>query len=696
MFRNQRTAYDYDKQLQDLNERLKQQINNNNAIYQARKMAAVGENLTGSQPVEVETPAEKRMNQTVQRDLFRKNLMTVLDKSDIGEVTKELTNPADIARFNELFNLISKATKEIGTPTPDQLLKIYAEIKDLQGNPSLTTDLLGTKTQKQKKITIISKQFENLKNNIYIAKNIISNAKPDGGVYPAGFREFIERLFIITYIIANGFDVSVLSNFTNFTNDELEKLESITESIPTHTKFINSIQDFVNLSTFKLKPGSNFRYVFNNIVKGIYFTNIQLDNLAILFNLDMNNIMAEFAKINLSNNADIKDYVDSEDFLSDKLDISPESAVDIAQEQVQEATAAVNSGTATQELADAADAELTAAQQIAADELAKTQKYKTELSAIQTDIDTALQQPHAALQPEYYIAELIQRLYYILINRNVRGKATNAIMSDVIKQIRDEQKFGDLYNSLSPVLRKSVNKPGKKRDALLQTVEDLTTEAVAYFNSLIGAAAPTNPGIEQGAPAAAPAIVPEQQPTTGSGIRSKRMQMIRGGMMTAHQPIRAAPILKGIVTHDIDIALIPFGKYFINQRTLLKNRRLTLLKPSGQTLEGYPTVQLSEPMFALIESIVKDGQPDYRHINKLNNDERQKLARIFTKSNIKVDMDFIDNDGERFELLKKHIMAGGNNKDELREFADLLRKFVKLGRVKAVEAMDIIAELSTL
>jgi len=214
-----------------------------------------------------------------------------------------------------------------------------------------------------------------------------------------------------------------------------------------------------------------------------------------------------------------------------------------------------------------------------------------------------------------------------------------------------------------------------------------------------------------------PTLFPAVQPITGAGLYLTTgrggLQLMKKGRQAAHGRIfrgRGVPCsnilvdpftsesLGVVVENEGSTNMAPFGRHFINKKKLLKDHRFHLVTGNGTPVKGYSNIDLngSDDVHGIIVSILRGLKTiDEEILNRLQNDDKKWLSKLMEKAGLDsiFDIPYEDTEMERFDLLKGHIMAGGTNRDELREFRQLLMGFVKEGRLSQSIALDICQEL---
>ena len=102
-----------------------------------------------------------------------------------------------------------------------------------------------------------------------------------------------------------------------------------------------------------------------------------------------------------------------------------------------------------------------------------------------------------------------------------------------------------------------------------------------------------------------------------------------------------------------------------------------LRSKKGAAIPYLPTQKVSKSLIKAVSKIVNGGSLDYDDIDKLNPDEREHLHKIVNKSQLgdkfKIPQNCkVDEENNRFEILKGEILAGNNSPTAIKEFKLLI------------------------
>jgi len=142
-----------------------------------------------------------------------------------------------------------------------------------------------------------------------------------------------------------------------------------------------------------------------------------------------------------------------------------------------------------------------------------------------------------------------------------------------------------------------------------------------------------------------------------------------------------------------------FGRKYLNVEKLNNGKICIKSRATNgeyKSVDGLPNQNVSGPFVTLIKELITNKTFNYVTFIKLQAHEKELMGTIVDRCALPIQLPVEDTDYERFELLKGHILSGGNNREELREFKQLLFKFVRLGRLGHKQALSIVEELSDL
>lgn len=139
---------------------------------------------------------------------------------------------------------------------------------------------------------------------------------------------------------------------------------------------------------------------------------------------------------------------------------------------------------------------------------------------------------------------------------------------------------------------------------------------------------------------------------------------------------------------------VPFGPYQIHRSKLIKERRVHIRTHTGGAVINMDASD-HPAIVEVLKNLLKNHTLDYQAVAKMGNEDRTLLAKMLERCKMdeEYEVPYEDTEMTRFNLLKDHIIAGGNNREEIREFRQLLMKFVREKKVGHAAALEIIDEL---
>lgn len=182
----------------------------------------------------------------------------------------------------------------------------------------------------------------------------------------------------------------------------------------------------------------------------------------------------------------------------------------------------------------------------------------------------------------------------------------------------------------------------------------------------------------------------EGQENAGNGLMKRRRGRPRGsGLVKVPPPPKPQ-------------TFVGFGVNEINQKQLDKG----ILKIRRNTKSNYvdmPSKRISSNLQGVIKTILGGGMPKYEELGKLDEDEKEYLHKIVSRSNMEDKLsipapskDQQEKDIHNFEVFKGQIMAGNDSKELVKKFKLLVRKLSKQGLLPkndVEEINDILTDL---
>jgi len=184
--------------------------------------------------------------------------------------------------------------------------------------------------------------------------------------------------------------------------------------------------------------------------------------------------------------------------------------------------------------------------------------------------------------------------------------------------------------------------------------------------------------------------------TKGSGVKRGRPK----GSGVKGKGIQRDPNVEGIEKNPNRYAT--FGRFRINTHKL-NDDIITLKRPTGCNVDGIPVRRVSKELGNVMRTIVGGGHPEYRHLDKLSDEEKVYLAKIAKKADIEDRLnvptpsrDDDEKDVHQFEVMKGEIMSGNDNVEMVKKFKLLIMKLSRKEMLPRNQAKDIMMDLATL
>jgi len=143
---------------------------------------------------------------------------------------------------------------------------------------------------------------------------------------------------------------------------------------------------------------------------------------------------------------------------------------------------------------------------------------------------------------------------------------------------------------------------------------------------------------------------------------------------------------------------IPFGRYVIN-RHQLNNKDILMIKTmKGGAINDLPTVKVSNSLSNVFQKMLGGKLPSFDDLNDLSADDKTHLHHITKKCDLNVSVptpnkDKLQQEMNKFDILKGEILAGNDNKDMVKEFKLMLLRFMNNGRIPRRQGQEILTDL---
>lgn len=170
----------------------------------------------------------------------------------------------------------------------------------------------------------------------------------------------------------------------------------------------------------------------------------------------------------------------------------------------------------------------------------------------------------------------------------------------------------------------------------------------------------------------------------GSGLRGRGIG-----------PKRKPP--SGASSYKKQPAYKQFGRYILNHNKLHDNV-LMVKTPSAAVIKELPTQAISHNMTRAVKTIATGRSVSLADYHNLSESEKQQLHHLARHSRVETDLpnpkqSDEDADLRRFEILRGEVVAGNNSSIIAKELKDLLKKFVKEGRLPRQQINEILMEM---
>jgi len=145
---------------------------------------------------------------------------------------------------------------------------------------------------------------------------------------------------------------------------------------------------------------------------------------------------------------------------------------------------------------------------------------------------------------------------------------------------------------------------------------------------------------------------------------------------------------------------VPFGKFLINRKKLVDGV-VMIKRHGGQFLPDMKTRRVSPNLTVVFKKIAGGNLPSFSELEKLDDDEREYLKFIASKSNLssKLDVPSPKKDKDEqlinsFEIMRGQMIAGNDSKDLFRKFKQILVEMLDRDLIPKGQAKDILLEMS--
>ena len=163
-----------------------------------------------------------------------------------------------------------------------------------------------------------------------------------------------------------------------------------------------------------------------------------------------------------------------------------------------------------------------------------------------------------------------------------------------------------------------------------------------------------------------------ERQSRGSGLKRRRVGRPRGTGMPKPERI--------IVPN-----FVGFGINEINQKQL-KNGIVKIRRNTKTSYNDMPSKRVSSNLQGILKTISGGGIPNYNDLGKLDEDEKNYLNKLISRSNLtdRVSVpapskDQQEKDIHNFEVMRGQLMSGNDSQEMVKKFKLLIRKLAKQG-----------------
>ena len=144
---------------------------------------------------------------------------------------------------------------------------------------------------------------------------------------------------------------------------------------------------------------------------------------------------------------------------------------------------------------------------------------------------------------------------------------------------------------------------------------------------------------------------------------------------------------------------IPFGKYLLNLKQLQKGKFMLRTKARNPVL-SFKTLTLSRKTKAIVQKLLQDIDVSFEEIDALNEDEKNDINTIISKTDINTRLRVpntkrsrLERDLHKFNVLRGSIIAGNNNTELLKDFRLLLLHLTNENYISKKECNEVLMEM---
>lgn len=160
--------------------------------------------------------------------------------------------------------------------------------------------------------------------------------------------------------------------------------------------------------------------------------------------------------------------------------------------------------------------------------------------------------------------------------------------------------------------------------------------------------------------------------------------------------------IKPIVEVQKQPTFIGFGINEINQKQL-NNGIVKIRRNTKSNYMDMPSKRVSSNLQGIIKTIVGGGVPKFNELNSLDEDEKEYLHKIISRSNLEDKLsvpapskDQQEKDIHNFEVMRGQLMSGNDSQELVKKFKLLIRKLSKQNLLPKADVEDLLETLADL
>lgn len=146
---------------------------------------------------------------------------------------------------------------------------------------------------------------------------------------------------------------------------------------------------------------------------------------------------------------------------------------------------------------------------------------------------------------------------------------------------------------------------------------------------------------------------------------------------------------------------VNFGTLVLHKKSLNQSNILSVRYPSMAWIKELPAQKVSDDFVSIINDIL-DEQKIGKTYQKLSEHEKSLFCKLCKRSKLDDQLGLqykehdINEDLERFDLVRGMVVAGNNSPEVLKELRDLVAKFINWGIMTKREGKPIIQDITNI